>query len=210
MWFEPNHLGCLGGSVGRATALKAVGHGFESHLSRFCFYEKRKQASQVQCLVYHGSLRSHVCIHACTHTHTHTDTHVHAHSHSHTHTRTLTLNLNFSLSSLPPSLLQKPLPPLEPHVVEDIASLLRSHTHSVSGDAYHFMYQLFTSTHTLVMWQTHWSHASDCDILHPCSCDIHPLIIIMIWSYNIVIPYKVTINCGYILILVFLYWEFWA
>ena len=33
MWFEPNQLGCLGGSVGRATALKAGGRGFESHPS---------------------------------------------------------------------------------------------------------------------------------------------------------------------------------
>ena len=30
---EEHQLGCLGGSVGRATALKAGGCGFESHLS---------------------------------------------------------------------------------------------------------------------------------------------------------------------------------
>ena len=34
---EPNQLGCLGGSVGRATALKAGGRGFESHLSSLFF-----------------------------------------------------------------------------------------------------------------------------------------------------------------------------
>ena len=47
MLFEPNQLGCLGGSVGRATALKAVGCGFESNLSSLFFYENRKESSQV-------------------------------------------------------------------------------------------------------------------------------------------------------------------
>ena len=42
-----NQLGCLGGSVGRATALKAGGRRFESHLSSLFFYENRKEGSQV-------------------------------------------------------------------------------------------------------------------------------------------------------------------
>ena len=52
-------LRCLGGSVGRATALKAGGHGFESHLSSIFFYENRKEGSQVCCLVCLWSLSSH-------------------------------------------------------------------------------------------------------------------------------------------------------
>ena len=45
------NLVCLGDSVGRATALKAGGCGFESHLSSLFFYENRKEGSQVSCLV---------------------------------------------------------------------------------------------------------------------------------------------------------------
>ena len=41
----------LGGSVGRATALKAGGCGFESHPSSLFSYENRKEGSQVHCLV---------------------------------------------------------------------------------------------------------------------------------------------------------------
>ena len=48
--FEPDLLGCLGGSVGRAAALKAGSCGFESHLSSLFFYENRKEGSQVCCL----------------------------------------------------------------------------------------------------------------------------------------------------------------
>ena len=41
----------VGGSVGTATALKAGGCGFKSHLSsHFIFYENRKEGSQVCCL----------------------------------------------------------------------------------------------------------------------------------------------------------------
>ena len=47
----PNQLGCLGGSVGRATALKAGGRGFKSHLSSLFSYENRKECSQVCYLI---------------------------------------------------------------------------------------------------------------------------------------------------------------
>ena len=40
-------ISCLGGSVGRVTALKAGGRGFESHLRSLFFYENRKEGSQV-------------------------------------------------------------------------------------------------------------------------------------------------------------------
>ena len=38
---------CLGGSVDRATALKAGGRGLESHLSSLFFYENRKIEKRV-------------------------------------------------------------------------------------------------------------------------------------------------------------------
>ena len=44
MLFEPTQLGCLAGSVGRATALKAGGHGFESHLSSLFSMKIEKRA----------------------------------------------------------------------------------------------------------------------------------------------------------------------
>ena len=40
----PNQLGCFGGSVGRATALKAVGRGFESRLSSHFSMKIEKRA----------------------------------------------------------------------------------------------------------------------------------------------------------------------
>ena len=47
----PCQLGCLGGSVGKVTLLKAGGCGFESHMSSHFFYENRKEGSQARCLV---------------------------------------------------------------------------------------------------------------------------------------------------------------
>ena len=46
-----SHDGVGSGSVGRATALKAGGRGFDSHLSSLFSYENRKEGSQVRCLV---------------------------------------------------------------------------------------------------------------------------------------------------------------